>query len=654
MSKSGTIKTFNSARGFGYITADDGSEDVFFHLQAVSNGNESSMIPGTKLLFEVGLNNTNGMTKAVQVSLMGAGDPATPQEVHQFLLMNPVEEKAQQKFMQMDPTMQRMVLNRGSLEGSRDPTAAFIGRMVSIERGTKVAPVAAQDLQGMKAGTIKTFNNGKGFGYITPADGSEDVFFHLQAVQNGNEINMLPGARLKYEMGMDGNSGKMKAVKVSLEAPGTEGMTPATPQEVEQFLMLNPVEGSAQTALRAAPPMAQRMVINRGSLEGARDPSATLVSRIMKVNTGNLGQGYGKAGGGGAPGLPGASPYGNPMKGAPFGKGSGKGPAPENETVFVKSLPIESTYDSVSAIFAQYGQVKAVKVLPAARGLSVVAAFVTMSSVAEAKMLVETMNGQILAGLANPVEIVFATPKDDTWGKGFGKGMFNPMMGNPMMGDPRFNPAVMGNPMMGNPMMGNPMMGNPMMVNPMANANVELENPQTGTLQNFGKKGFGYITPDVGGPDLVFFHVQAVLNATEYDMIPGVRVKYEMGIDVPSGRTKAVKVVVEKTEPPAPGNGVPATQVEVEQFLLENPVEQHAQDKLRALDPFVQKWVINRGALGFAREPTGALISRIVSLEKIASGQLQLPPGDWICQNCGDHQFARNVTCRSCGAPKPM
>jgi len=30
-----------------------------------------------------------------------------------------------------------------------------------------------------------------------------------------------------------------------------------------------------------------------------------------------------------------------------------------------------------------------------------------------------------------------------------------------------------------------------------------------------------------------------------------------------------------------------------------------------------------------------------------------MKPGDWICQGCGDHQFAKNETCRKCGAPKP-
>merc|ERR1719359_911960 len=28
-------------------------------------------------------------------------------------------------------------------------------------------------------------------------------------------------------------------------------------------------------------------------------------------------------------------------------------------------------------------------------------------------------------------------------------------------------------------------------------------------------------------------------------------------------------------------------------------------------------------------------------------------PGDWNCEKCGDHQFARNLSCRKCSAPRP-
>merc|ERR1712216_762942 len=116
------------------------------------------------------------------------------------------------------------------------------------------------------SGTLKAFGQ-KGYGYITPDDGSEDVFFHLQAVQNGNEMSLIPGVRLRYEMGMDPGSGKTKAVKVLLEAPGSDNMQPATPLEVETFLTLNPVDENAQLKLRSVDPLVQRIVINRGSME---------------------------------------------------------------------------------------------------------------------------------------------------------------------------------------------------------------------------------------------------------------------------------------------------------------------------------------------------------------------------------------------------
>eukprot|EP00434_Breviolum_minutum_P001210 symbB.v1.2.001058.t2/scaffold33.1/size517934/10 len=39
---------------------------------------------------------------------------------------------------------------------------------------------------------------------------------------------------------------------------------------------------------------------------------------------------------------------------------------------------------------------------------------------------------------------------------------------------------------------------------------------------------------------------------------------------------------------------------------------------------------------------------------KMAPNGRPMRPGDWLCPNCGDHNFARNPQCRKCGTPKPV
>jgi CspA family cold shock protein len=66
----------------------------------------------------------------------------------------------------------------------------------------------------MPQGKIKLFNEDKGYGFIRPDDGDNDVFFHISALREGDEIVM--GAVVKFEMGVDQKSGKPKAVSVDL------------------------------------------------------------------------------------------------------------------------------------------------------------------------------------------------------------------------------------------------------------------------------------------------------------------------------------------------------------------------------------------------------------------------------------------------------
>jgi CspA family cold shock protein len=66
----------------------------------------------------------------------------------------------------------------------------------------------------MPTGKIKMFNEDRGFGFIIPDDGGVDVFFHVSALREGDEVT--PGKVVSFEIGVDPKSGKTKAVSVDL------------------------------------------------------------------------------------------------------------------------------------------------------------------------------------------------------------------------------------------------------------------------------------------------------------------------------------------------------------------------------------------------------------------------------------------------------
>ncbi|MBN9077991.1 MAG: cold-shock protein [Rhizobiales bacterium] len=60
----GTVKFFNSTKGFGFIEQGNGQPDVFVHISAVERSGMHSLVEGQKLSFDIVKDNRNGKSAA--------------------------------------------------------------------------------------------------------------------------------------------------------------------------------------------------------------------------------------------------------------------------------------------------------------------------------------------------------------------------------------------------------------------------------------------------------------------------------------------------------------------------------------------------------------------------------------------------------------
>lgn len=68
----------------------------------------------------------------------------------------------------------------------------------------------------MTTGTVKWFNGQKGFGFIQPNDGGNDVFVHISAVERAGLTGLAEGQQVSFEAKVDKMRGKTSAENLQI------------------------------------------------------------------------------------------------------------------------------------------------------------------------------------------------------------------------------------------------------------------------------------------------------------------------------------------------------------------------------------------------------------------------------------------------------
>jgi len=188
---SGTVKWFNTAKGFGFIQPDDGGADVFVHVSAVEQAGLRGLNEGDTVDFDLEQDRRSGKLAAGNLVVTGHG-PA--------------------------PTSSRPPRSGGFGGG---------GHGGGFDRGPRGGGGGGGggggfdrprgDAAGSGTGTVKWFNPTKGFGFIQPEGGGQDVFVHISAVEQAGLRGLNEGQAVAYDLEQDRRSGKTSATNLRVQ-----------------------------------------------------------------------------------------------------------------------------------------------------------------------------------------------------------------------------------------------------------------------------------------------------------------------------------------------------------------------------------------------------------------------------------------------------
>ncbi|GAA4403388.1 cold shock domain-containing protein [Fodinibacter luteus] len=200
----GTVRWFDADRGFGFIARQE-AEDLYVHASEIVSDDAVKLLrEGQVVEFEIGEGDRGPQARRVRVTADQAAD--TPLGVLGTVAW--YEPAKGYGFITPDGGGGEVFVHSSAIVGggvlSQGQRVAFL--VVDGEKGPQadhVLPLGAQAAQQAGAsdgadGTVSWYDGDKGFGFITPDSGGQDVFVHVRALADGLP-ELSEGGRVTYD-----------------------------------------------------------------------------------------------------------------------------------------------------------------------------------------------------------------------------------------------------------------------------------------------------------------------------------------------------------------------------------------------------------------------------------------------------------------------